>query len=507
MNFPSRDIQKLLLIQPPFTLLRDEAKGCQVPLGLGYLAAVMKPRLQVHILDAVVEGYATEVKVDSERFTYGLTDQEIRAALSGYAPDLVGVSCLFSTQWRNAHRICQLAKEVNPETLTVMGGAHPSAAPMQTLVDQNVDFVVTGEGEQVFPQLVEAVRTGQPISDVAGIAYRDGSGVKINSRKSFIEDLDALPFPARHLLPMSKYFTIDRPHGTMSRFSPNTSMITSRGCPAHCVFCSIQGVWGRTFRARSAENVLAELELLVRDYGVREVHFDDDNLTYDQMRARQIFDGMVERGLHLAWTAPNGLAIHTLNDQLLEAMKASGCYRLHLAVESGDPEVLQRIIRKPLRLEKVPQIVASAKRLGLEVDAFFVIGLPGETRDQIRRTFEYADRLQADHVAFYIATPYPGTDLEALCRAQGYISPNLAFDDLRVRRGNIATPEFTGAELERMIASWELRLTARQVFEPRMFFERVIMRAWRDPRWAIGHGARFARQWLRGLRWFWQFAR
>jgi radical SAM superfamily enzyme YgiQ (UPF0313 family) len=132
------------------------------------------------------------------------------------------------------------------------------------------------------------------------------------------------------------------------------------------------------------------------------------------------------------------------------------------------------------------------------VDAFFVIGLPGETRDQIRRTFEYADRLQADHVAFYIATPYPGTDLEALCRAQGYISPNLAFDDLRVRRGNIATPEFTGAELERMIASWELRLTARQVFEPRMFFERVIMRAWRDPRWAIGHGARFARQWLRG---------
>jgi magnesium-protoporphyrin IX monomethyl ester (oxidative) cyclase len=244
--------------------------------------------------------------------------------------------------------------------------------------------------------------------------------------------------------------------------------------------------------------VLAELELLARDYGVREVHFEDDNLTHDRARALQIFDGMVERGLRLAWAAPNGLAIHTLDDQLLEAMKASGCYRLHLAVESGDPEVLQRIIRKPLRLEKVPQIVAAAKRLGLEVDAFFVIGLPGETRDQIRRTFEYADRLQVDHVAFYIATPYPGTELEALCRAQGYISPGLSCDDLRVRRGNISTPEFTGAELERMLSSRQLRQTARQVFEPRRFFERVIMRAWRDPRWAIGHGVRSARQWLRG---------
>jgi magnesium-protoporphyrin IX monomethyl ester (oxidative) cyclase len=506
MNLLGRDIPKLLLVQPPFTLLRDEAKGCEVPLGLGYLAAVMERRIQVRVLDAVAEGYAKEVGVARESFTYGLSDQAIRAVIAEYTPDVVGVSCPFSTQWRNAHRVCRLAKEVSLETITVMGGAHPSATPTQTLADPNIDYVILGEGEQVFPQLIESLQTGQ-VACVAGIAFRDGEAIRINPRNAFINNLDALPFPARHLLPMSKYFAINRPHGTMSRFSPNTSIITSRGCPARCVFCSIHNIWGRKFRARSPGNVLDELEQLEGDYGVREVHFEDDNLTYDRARALQIFNGMVARGLHLAWAAPNGLAIHTLDEQLLQAMKASGCYRLHLAIESGDPDVLQRIIRKPLRLEGVPPIVAAARRLGLEVDAFFVVGLPGETREQIRRTFEFADRLHADHTSFFIATPYPGTDLEQLCRAKGYVSPDLSFENLRVRRGNISTPEFTGTELEQMVSSQLLKLTARQVFQPQVFFDRVVLRAWRDPQWAIGHGTRFARQWLRRQGWGGLFTR
>jgi magnesium-protoporphyrin IX monomethyl ester (oxidative) cyclase len=506
MSFLGRDIRKLLLVQPPFTLLRDEAKGCQVPLGLAYLAAVMEHRIQVRVLDAIADGYTTEVEVDGESFTYGLSDQAIRTAMIEYAPDVVGVSCLFSTQWRNAHRICRLAKEISSETITVMGGAHPSATPTQTLADPNVDVVVLGEGEQVFPQLIELLQTGQT-ARVAGIAYRDGEAIRINPRSPFINDLDTLPFPARHLLPMSKYFAINRPHGTMSRFSPNTSIITSRGCPARCVFCSIHNIWGRKFRARSPGNVLDELEQLEGDYGVREVHFEDDNLTYDRARALQIFNGMVARGLHLAWAAPNGLAIHTLDEQLLQAMKASGCYRLHLAIESGDPDVLQRIMRKPLRLEKVPPIVAAARSLGLEVEVFFVVGLPGETREQIRRTFDFADRLRADHTSFYIATPYPGTDLEQLCRAKGYISPDLSFENLRVRRGNISTSEFTAAELEHMVSSQSLKSVARQVFRPQVFFERVIVRAWRDPQWVLGRGTRFAREWLRGQRWYELFTR
>ena len=492
-----RNIERLLLIQSPYTIFRDEAKGCQTPLGLGYLAAVMEPRLDVRVLDAVAEGYATVTDADRGAFTYGLTDDEIRSVLADYQPHVVGVSCLFSAQWRNAHRVCRLAKELNPAVTTVMGGAHPSATPQQTLADPCVDYVVIGEGEETLPSLIEALMVGQSPADVEGLAYRDGSQVVVTPRSRYIENLDALPFPARHLLPMDKYFAINRPHGTVARRNPNTSLVTSRGCPAHCTFCSIHTVWGRKFRARSAVNVLDELEVLIHDYAVREVHFEDDNLTYDRRRAKAIFKGMIERRLDLSWAAPNGLAIYTLDEELLELMQASGCYRLHLAVESGDPDVLHRIIHKPLRLDKVGEIVALAKRLGLAVDTFFVVGFPGETLEQIRRTFAFARNLEVDNVGIFIATPYPGTELEAICRAENCLSQDVPFDELRVRRGNISTAEFTAAELERMVTRELLWQKLSLVARPRIFFDRVVMRAWRDPTWALEHGTRLVRQWLR----------
>lgn len=492
-----RNIERLLLVQPPYTIFRDEAKGCQTPLGLGYLAAVMEPKLDVRVLDAVAEGYATETNTGHGAFTYGLTEGEIRSVLADYQPHVVGVSCLFSTQWRNAHRVCHLAKELNPAVITVMGGAHPSATPQQTLADLAVDYVVIGEGEETLPSLIEALRGGQSPADVEGLAFRDGGQVVVTPHRHYIEDLDALPLPARHLLPMDKYFAINRPHGAVSRRNPNTSLITSRGCPAHCAFCSIHTVWGRKFRARSPASVLDELEVLALDYAVREVHFEDDNLTYNRARAKAIFTGMVERRLDLSWAAPNGLAIYTLDEELLELMQASGCYRLHLAVESGDPNVLHRIIHKPLRLDKVTKVVAWAKRLGLAVDTFFVVGFPGETLEQIRRTFAFARKLEVDNVGIFIATPYPGTELEAICRAEGYLLQDVSFDELRVRRGNISTAEFTAADLERMVSRELLWQKLSLVARPHVFFDRVVMRAWRDPAWALGHGTRLVRQWLR----------
>ncbi len=489
-----RTIERVLLVQPPFTILRDEAKGCQPPLGLAYLAAVLESSLDVHVLDAVAEGYVTEWDAGDGSFTYGLTDAQIRAVMADYCPQVVGVACLFSTQWRNAHRVCRLAKETLPDVVTVMGGAHPSATPRETLADSKVDFVVIGEGEEIFPALIASLKHGAAPEHIGGLAFREGGQVVVTPRRQYLGDLDCLPFPARRRLPMQKYFAINRPHGTVSRHSPNTSLITSRGCPAHCVFCSIHRVWGDRFRARSPGNVLDELELLVRDYGVREVHFEDDNLTYDRARAQAIFEGMIARGFDLAWTAPNGLAINTLDDELLALMQASGCYRLHLAVESGDPEVLHRIIRKPLRLEKVSAVIATARRLGLAVDTFFVVGFPGETTAQMQRTFQFARQLDVDNVSIFIATPYPGTELEAICRAEGYLPAGTPYDNLRVRRAVISTPQFSRDELERMVTQELFRLKLRQVTRPRVFFERVVARAWRDPRWAFGHVARLARR-------------
>jgi anaerobic magnesium-protoporphyrin IX monomethyl ester cyclase len=391
--------------------------------------------------------------------------------------------------------VCRIAKAVNPAVITIMGGAHPSATPEPTLADPSVDYVVVGEGEDTLPALVEALESGQSPAQVEGLAFRDGERVVMTPRGHYIENLDVLPLPARHLLPMDKYLTINRPHGTVARHSPNTSLVTSRGCPARCVFCSIHTVWGRKFRARSPEQVLNELESLVCDYGVREVHFEDDNLTYDRARAQAIFSGMIERKLNLTWAAPNGVATYTLDEDLLALMKASGCYRLHLAVESGDPDVLHHIIHKPLRLDKVVQVTAAAKRLGLAVDTFFVVGFPGETLEQIRRTFAFARNLDVDSVSLFIATPYPGTELEAICRAKGYLPRNVPFDELRVRRGNVSTPEFTAKELEQMVTYELLRHKLSRVTRPHVFFERVVARAWHDPSWVVGHATRLVRQW------------
>ncbi|HUV67639.1 MAG TPA: radical SAM protein [Sedimentisphaerales bacterium] len=485
-------IERMMLVQPPYTIFWDEPKDCPPPLGLAYLAAVLEPLLDVHVLDAAAEGYATETEGGDGRFTYGLTDAGIRAVLADFQPHVVGVSCHASAQWNNAHRMCRLAKYVSPDIITVMGGAHPSGAPQQTLADPCVDYVVVGEGEVALMALVKALATGQPPADVEGLGFRDGEHVVLVPRHHYIDDLDALPLPARHLLPMERYFAIDRPHGSLSRRIPNTSLITSRGCPAHCIFCCIHTISGRKFRARSPQNVLDELESLVRDYGVREVQFEDDNLTFDRERALAIFDGMIERRLDLAWVAPNGLATWRMDEELLAAMKASGCYRVHLAVESGDPDVLRHIIHKPLQLNQVVKIVGAAKRLGLAVDAFFVVGFPGETKEQIRRTFAFARSLDVDTANVFIATPYPGTELEEISRAKGYLG-DIPFDHLRVKRGSITTPEFTSAELERMVSRHMLWQTLHQLTRPRIFVERVAMRIWRDPRWALEHAARLMR--------------
>jgi magnesium-protoporphyrin IX monomethyl ester (oxidative) cyclase len=488
-----RNIERVLLVLSPYTIFRDEPKSCLPPLGLAYLAAVLEPLVDVRIVDAIVEGYHTEIDADNDSFTYGLSDAEIRKVIADYKPDMVGVSCLATSQWRNAHRMCHLAKEVNPEIITVMGGPHPTGAPRHVLSDPKVDYVVIGEGEETIVALLEALRHGQSVAEIEGLAYCDGEEIVVVPRTHFIEDMDSLPFPARHLLPMEKYMAFNRPHGSVTKQNPALTMVTSRGCPARCVFCLVDTIWGHGFRPRSAENVLSEIELLIQDYGMREIHFEDDNLVFDRERAVEIFQGMIDREYNLTWTAPNGLAIWRLDEDLLRLMKASGCYRIHLAIESGDPDVLHNIIHKPLNLDRVARVVEAAKRLDLMIDAFFVIGLPGETKEQIQRTFDYARELDVN-ASFFLATPYPGCELAEICETEGY-TLDIPMEDLRVTRGSIATPEFAPEELERMISNELVRQTLHQIKDPRFFVPWIAKRVWDEPRWALGHARRVARHW------------
>lgn len=477
-----RPVSRVLLIQPPCTIAPRYTKEIQPPLGLAYVAACLEQDYEVRVLDAACEGWDTEAREENGLITYGLSFEQIGLHIAEFNPEVVGVSCLFSMQHRNAHRVCEVAKAVNSNVLTVMGGAHPTVLPKETLGDPNVDFVIIGEGEYSTKELVDCLRDGKDVSGVDGIAFKRDGAITVNPKTRFITDLDAIPFPARHLLPMEKYFSINLPHGVSSRYSPNTPLITSRGCPARCIFCSIHSIWGHKFRARSVDSIMAELRQLKETYGVREVQFEDDNLTFDRKRASALFRKMIAEKLDLAWTTPNGVALWRLDNELLREMRESGCYALCLAVESGDQEFLTKTIHKPLKLEKVKEITRWIRRYGFETTAFFVVGFPNETREQLMNTFRFASALDVENTMFYFATPYPGTELYKICEDGGYLPKDLSLSDLGVKQANIVPGHISRQELEKLVAKHVLKHKISLLWRnPPAFYRRIVRRFFKSP--------------------------
>lgn len=439
------ECSRVLLIQPPFTVEADCFIGVMPPLGLAYLAAALAPTCEVAILDALAAGYETQQK-NGDRIRYGLTEREILKRLADFAPHLVGISAGFSNQAEDVYALAAAIRREFPAIVQVIGGAHATALPEETLRRSGADYVVLGEGEQTLRELVDFCR-GARFARPDGLAWRDGADIMVTPRAQFIANPDDLPLPARHLLDMERYFAINRPHGPQT--TPRVAnMITSRGCPGTCVFCAIHGIWGKAFRGRSVANVLVEIRELVHKYGVAEIQFEDDNLTFDRGRAAALFRALRDEFPGLRWGAPNGVAVWALDEELVGLMAASGCHFVTLAVESGNQRVLTEVMRKPLRLEKAKYYADKLRARGIRVDAMFVIGLPGETKAEIEDTVRYALGLGLDDVSFFIATPYPGTALYEQCVAGGFLAAGYALEKLQVhKRGFIATPEFTPEEI------------------------------------------------------------
>jgi anaerobic magnesium-protoporphyrin IX monomethyl ester cyclase len=441
-------IEKILLIYPPSTQAIGYPRLCAHPLGIAYLGAVLKRDYKVKLLDATAEGHRNIENLENGLVRYGLSDEEIKQRITDYSPDIVGITCLISSQLPFIKRICRIAKGTNPKTITIIGGTHPTFLPRETLEEKSIDFIILGEGEETLPSLLRQLKEGQDLSDLDGIAFRKNGQVQVNPRITYIEDLDELPFPAWELLPMKKYTIINIPMSTTSKSRHSTPVITSRGCRAKCIFCSSVNFWGNRYRIRSAENVLDEIELLVKDYKIREIQFCDDNLILDKERAKEIFQGIIDRKLNIFWNTPNGIALWKLDEELLKLMKASGCYELSLAIESGDQEVLSKIIKKPLNLAKVESLIRSIQKLKIQTHSFFIIGFPGETKDQIRRTFSFARKLKLTSAGFFIANPIPGSRLYELCKQKGYLKEGFDFETINCGKSNYETPEFTSRELE-----------------------------------------------------------
>ncbi len=476
-------IKKVLLFNPPAFTFKDNLDINPLPpLGLAYIAAVLeKMGIEVKIYDCLIEGWNNRREINPEIIQIGVTPEEVKRQISDFGPDLVGVNNLFSRQRKNAHSIYALVKEVNPNIITVAGGAHPTVMSELVMQDNNVDFVVLGEGENTAKDLIEYMEGQKSIDEIDGIAMRINGSVKIIPKTRFIENLDTLPFPAWHLLNFAKYFGLESSHGKRRHrcFAP---IITSRGCPAGCTFCTAHHVWGRGYRRRSPENVIAEMKRLKNDYGIKELMFEDDNVTLDIGRAERIFDLMVEEKLGFEWDTPNGVAAFSLNEPLIRKMKDAGCYQLNLAIESGNPDVLKNVIKKPLDLKKIKPLVEYARGVGLNVGIFLILGMPGETIKQMWDTFKFARSLKMYQPFISIATPYPGSELYKICLDKGYIKPDYSFDDLYIGSYSISTQDWNGEELKKVFeAGWLYLQKAFYAEHPVLLAKKISEKMFSDP--------------------------
>jgi radical SAM superfamily enzyme YgiQ (UPF0313 family) len=365
----------------------------------------------------------------------------------------------------------------------VLSGLHPSARPADCLNHPNTDFVVIGEAEYTMLELVGALEQGttKGFKKIRGIGYIKNGETVITPPRPAIQDLDALPFPARHLLPMETYFAAVKkipPRGEISK--PWTVMLTSRGCPYNCVFCSIHTVMGKKWRARSPENVVNEIEQVVHTYRIKQLDFVDENMTLDKRRMESICDLIVKRGLDIEWYTPNGVRADTLDENLLKKMKASGCKKIRIAPESGVQRVVDHIIKKNLDLKEVEKAVVLSKKVGIKVGCFFVIGLIGETKEDIEESINYAQKLRrlgADSFYFSYAMPVYGTELYEQAKRGGFLRDCFSDEALAEAQPLIETSEFTADDL--------LKLCARaNLVNPTFTYDKVI-RAIRHPKKTI----------------------
>ena len=481
----------VVLIRPPLTIERQDAKSLSFPLGLGYLSGVLEKEFSVKIIDCLAEGFRKEKSLGQRFFRYGLGPDKIKERLSKLEPEIVGITCPFSIQFSDALEVCKAIKEENPLIKTVLGGAHPSSMPGEVLKEKQIDFVILGEGEMSFLELCRRLLNNKSFREIDGLGYKENGEFRINPKTHYIESLDSLPFPARELFPMEVYFEVDSPHGILTRSRLSTNIVTSRGCPYDCIFCSVHTIWSHKYRVRSPENVILEMEQLKKRYSIQEFQFEDDNLTLNKERAKKIFKLMIEKELNIQWTAPNGIALWTLDEEMVKLMKESGCYKVALGIESGDEFILKKVIKKPLDLNIMPEKIGLLKKHGINSAAFFVVGFPQERKENLRNTFRLSSQLDVDNIHFYFATPYPGTRLRKLCQENNLLK-NKSWRELKVSTLNIENRFLSEKEIKNMIRNSLLRFfTTKFLASPFKVIVFLIKRFRKEKRRFIFYISRF----------------
>ncbi len=410
---------KILLISPP--LHSSDRYGKDLgkvgpttePLGLAYLAgALLKSNYQVDLVDCAA-------------IHYGLED--IKKIILNNNYDVVGITIL-TPSYATVKKVIQLIKKLNKNIKIIVGGVHLTIRPIETLKEtKEIDVGVIGEGEKTIVDVMDALQNKKSLNKIKGIVFRNKNKIVVTKPRELEDNIDNLSMPARSLLPMHLY----KPAPTYYRKLPSYTMLTSRGCPFRCIYCS--KISGRVYRYHSIDRIIEEMKILIKKYKAKEIIFRDDTFTIKRDFVYRLCNKIIEEKLNkkIRWTCMT--RVNLVDYNLLKLMKKAGCWSIHYGIESGSQRLID-LIKKDITLEQAKDAIKWTKSAGIETKAFFMIGLPTETKEESLQTINFAKQLNPHMIQLTITVPYPGTGLYELAKNNGTLK-SLNWEDYHTWAG------------------------------------------------------------------------
>jgi radical SAM superfamily enzyme YgiQ (UPF0313 family) len=416
---------RTLLINPYYPISETPSP----PLGLAYLGSALEAAgVEIKILDLVVYPYSRKI---------------LESLLKDFKPQMVGITAVTMT-FDNAIGVIKDIRAIDPNVLTVMGGPHVTFCAPDTLEEYpELDVIVLGEGETTIVELAQAADRRQQWDDINGIVFRKGSDICHTAAREFVQDLNTLPAPARHLLALGRYRALGMP----------ISMTTSRGCPFKCIFCVGRKMVGAKVRYRNPVEVADELEYL-GTLKFNQINIADDLFTANKNHCLAVCDEIIKRGLTIKWTS--FARVDTVSEELLKRMKAAGCSAVSFGIESANPDIL-KTIKKGITLQQVVEAVDACNRAGVIPHASFILGLPGETPDTIKETLDFGKRLKSVGLSygFHLLAPFPGTAVREQSHDYGIRILTNDWTEYHANRAIVETPAVNRQMLDDIVADWE----------------------------------------------------
>jgi len=408
------------------------------------LVKIPTPPMGLMCIAAVLENEGFEVVILDNNLLE-LPQIQLSAEIKNVYPDIVGITSDSATFYQSL-RIANSVKSIfRNHVPVVIGGPQVNVRCEKVLRYPEVDFVVYGEGEYTMLELCEAIAKNKTKSSIRGLGFKEKGQTKINPPRPFIDNLDDLPFPARHLVPMANYPR----RGDWMKIAPVDQVSTSRGCPFDCAFCSNNYVWGRKYRYRSARNVLKEIAMLIRNFGTKGIYFREDVLTINRQRVVEICEGINRQGLHIKWECES--RVDTVDRELLEKMRGSGCENIWFGVETGNQKTLD-MLKKGITTEQTKNAFKWCNELGIKTGASIILGIPYETIEDMKKTIQFTTEINAYWVMLNIFTGIPTSKMYDEVVKNDWIDSNYG-DILFVK-----TDSFNRKEMERFRRSMEKQL-------------------------------------------------